>query len=231
MPKVKEIVGFRCDFCKKDFTSEKRLYNHLCEKKRRYQQRDDKTVKLGFMLFQYFCKKKANKTVPTLEYFENSSLYSGFVGFSNYLHSIKAINPIGFLDFLLTANIGIDKWKMEKYYQRYVRELSKTEEPYVAMERNILLMQQWSVQTGEQWTEFFRKVAPPQALLWIKSGRLSPWLLFACDESSSEMLKRMSDEQLSIINDLIDSKYWEIKLSMHEEEVEYIRTIMSEAGV
>jgi len=222
---------YKCDFCKEKFEIETKLYSHLCEKKRKFQQRDNKTVKLGFMLFQQFCKRKANRNIPTLDSFENSSLYSSFVGFAQYLHTINAINPIGFIDFLLTANIGINKWKMEKFYQRYVRELSKTEDPYVAMERNILLMQQWSVQTGEEWTEFFRKVAPPQALLWIKSGRLSPWLLFSCPESSSEMLKRMSEEQLKMVNEFIDSKYWEIKLSRHVEEVEYIKKIMNEAGI
>jgi len=221
----------KCDFCENYFDTEIKLYNHLCDKKRKFQQREDKKVRLGFLLFQQFCKRKGNKTIPTIEKFESSNLYSSFVGFSTYLHKIHAINPIGFLDFLLSANIGINNWKQDKYYQRYVREMNKIEDPYKAVERNILLMQQWSLQTEEHWTEFFRKVAPPQAVLWIQSGRLSPWMLFSCPESSAEMLKRMSEEQINIINDVIDSKYWEIKLSRHTKEVEYIRKIMDEAGL
>jgi hypothetical protein len=229
--KIEKAEVHKCEFCKEKFESDVRLYNHLCPKKRKFQQRDAKSVKLGFMIFQRFCQKKANKTAPTIDKFEDSRLYSSFVGFAAHLININAINPIGYTDFLLAANIGINKWKNDVCYERYIRELSKTEEPLAAMERNIMLMQQWSVDTGEHWTEFFRKVATPQAVLWIKSGRLSPWLLFSVPESSSAMLKRMTPEQLGIVNGLIDAKYWQIKLERNAEEVERMKIILMDAGV
>ena len=56
--KVKEakVVDptFHCEFCKKDFSYEKSLINHMCEKKRRWLWRDERYIRLGFTAFQKF---------------------------------------------------------------------------------------------------------------------------------------------------------------------------------
>lgn len=225
--KVKaEII--KCDFCKEKFDTDDLLFKHLCEKKRRFQQRDLKVVQFAFALFTEFVKKKGNKKLPTIESFENSSMYSSFVGFATHLNRICAIDALGFIKFLLDANIGINKWKQDHYYERWIRERSKTQPPLEAMQQSISLMEQWSVETGEHWTEFFSKIEIPRALLWIKSGKLSPWLILSVPEASSVMLKRMSPEQLVMVEELIDFDYWQIKLDRYPDDVDYMKTIWQE---
>ncbi|MNV07710.1 hypothetical protein D3C71_981540 [compost metagenome] len=117
---------------------------------------------------------------------------------------------------------------MPRPYEIWVRELGRKEHPDKALERNILLMEQWSRETGEEWTDFFRKVNPQLATKWIKTGRLSPWLLFTVGD---ELIERLSDEQLVLVQDLLDPGFWFKKFDTFEEEVRSIKFNLRSVGV
>jgi hypothetical protein len=221
-----------CEFCKKQFKQQVRFFNHMCEQKRRHIERDDKHVKLGYMSYKHYISRtnRLNMNVPTYENFSNSSLYKEFVDFGRHLIRINAINPIGFVDFLIKMQTPLKKWMATTTYEIYIRELNKTETPIQALERNILLMQQWSMETGEDWTDFFRKISTTHAVLWIKSGRISPWLLFSAS-SASALMSRMNSEQLEIVNQAIDTNFWEHKLKRHQEDMKNIQEELSRAGI
>ena len=57
---------FQCKYCGSAFTREKTLAVHMCEKKRRHLQKDEKRVQLGLYAFQRFyeisMKGKKQKT-------------------------------------------------------------------------------------------------------------------------------------------------------------------------
>lgn len=221
----------QCPFCLKVFSTEKYLINHLCESKRRVLQRSERPVTIGFASYRRFWKCRMNpKAIVAWEDFEKSSLYSAFVRFGRYIISNNAINPNGFVDFLIRLEVGIDDWCKSSYYQAYVRELNKSETPIEALQRNMMLMEQWAISENMHWTDFFRKVSPPQAVMWIVSGRLSPWV-FLTATSSKELLDRMTDEQLDLINEVIDEKFWEIKLKKYQKDVDTIVAELSEFNV
>lgn len=167
---------------------------------------------------------------PSFDDFAKSQFWGAFLRFARHMLDINAIRPTAFVDFLIRTEVPVDRWTSPVVYETYVRELSKTESPDAAVERNILLMQQWAMDTGEHWTDFFRKVAPPVAALWVRSGRISPWVLFVAS-SAKDMLTRLGPEQAQIVEKTIDVRFWEAKLERHKEEVARIRAILDEAGV
>ena len=204
---------------------------HICEKKRRFMQRDEKPVKMGFSSYQrYFERAMCRKKLPTYEMFARNKLYTAFVRFGRYLMNINAVNPLGFIDFLIKVDAGIDRWEHPDYYETYMRELTKTELPYEALERNMKLMQSWEIDSGEHWTDFFRKVAPSQATLWIRSGRISPWVLLTAP-SAEELFARLSPEQDEIVTGLIDVDFWRIKINNHAADVAVIQQELEKAGI
>lgn len=222
-----------CQFCKKTFKHSSKFLNHMCEKKSRHLNKDDRSVYFGFMAYKHFIIKSCSvlkRKDPSYEDFCKSDMYKSFVEFGKYILSINAINPMGFVDFLIKTQSPMRIWTLPNTYELYVRELNKTETPDVALERNFLLMQQWAIENNEDWKEFFRKVSPSKAVLWIKSGRISPWLLFS-SSSSGQMLSRLNSEQTEIINELIDVKFWELKIAKHKDEVLHIQKILNEAGI
>jgi hypothetical protein len=168
---------------------------------------------------------------PGFEEFARSTLYGAFVRFGRYVGEINAISPHLFVDFLLKAEVKIDRWCNASVYETYLRELNKIESPDAAVERNILLMQAWANERPERhWTNFFREVEPALAAQWIKSGRVSPWVLMVA-ASAADLLTRMSDEQIGVVNTAVDPAFWEKMIEKHRAEVDQIRQIMAEAGI
>lgn len=222
---------FKCEFCKHAFAREKTLLVHMCNEKERWLNRDEKYVRYGFMVYRRFYEiSYRGKEPPEYARFVKSKMYSAFVKFGRYLLHINAINPEGFVDFLLKTQIPIDRWDKPLVYETYVRDLSKRESVEDAVTRNILLMQQWSTHTGEPWQEFFRKVTPEQATEYIRSGRISPWLLYTA-ASAENMFNRMSPEQEMLIKGYIDTGFWSIMLDRHKDDVQWLKNLLDEEGV
>lgn len=227
-----DAPALKCDHCGKEFVRERSFIEHMCRNKRRFLDRDVPHVKAGLKVFQHFYKTNYSRRreAPDYEYFMKTPYYDQFVRFGKYLREIDAIQPMAFVDYLIDKRIKIDAWTVQTHYAAYLREMTKTETAERAAERNVLLMQQWSIDTGEHWTDFFRKVTPQRATLWIMSGRISPWVLFATD-GGEELFSRLSDEQLGMIKNNIDPQFWSRKLERHPEDVKFIRALFKEAGI
>jgi hypothetical protein len=227
----KKDRNHECDFCKRKFIGEKSLLRHACEPKRRHLARDEKTVRMGFAAYrQFYTIAYPHQSKPSYEDFAKSKLYAGFIRFGRYVMNINAINPPAFVEFLTRVEAPLNKWMSPVVYETYIRELNKSETPEAAVERNILLMQQWAMDTDNHWTDFFRKVAPTLGTLWLQSGRISPWVMFTAS-SANDLINRMTDEQVKLIQTTLDPAFWEAKLSKHTDEVDHIRLILDEAGV
>lgn len=221
---------FPCEFCKKDFKLEKSLINHMCEKKRRWLWKDERYIRIGFMAFQMFYKMSVrSKKDKSYEDFMDSLYFTAFTKFGRYVEHINAIEVQGFVEMLIKNNIKLDDWTNEIWYESWTRELAKKESPMKAVERNILLMEQWGRETGENWVDFFRKVTTPQAIVWIRKGRISPWLLY-CGVGQA-LFDRLTDEQLGMVKEWINPMFWLPKLRDNKAEVDEIRAILEDAGV
>jgi len=51
-----ETETFVCEYCNKSFTREGWLERHMCDKKKRFFQKNDKSVMAGFAAFNYWYK-------------------------------------------------------------------------------------------------------------------------------------------------------------------------------
>lgn len=222
---------FRCDFCNRHFTREHTLVAHLCEPKRRHLQRDDKAVQIGFMAYQQFWLRSMHRKMPP-DYvkFAKSTMYLAFVRFGRRVIELHAINPMGFVEFLLRNQTKIDEWTNPTRYISYVRELTKAEQAVDAIERNFKLMQRWASDTSQDWHEFFYRIEPSLAVLWIISGRISPWILFTAS-SAHDLFDRLTVEQVNMAEQVIDREFWQIKMKRHEDEVTLIRSMLAENGI
>lgn len=169
------------------------------------------------------------KKEKTYEEFANSSYFTSFTKFGKYLLDINAVEPELFVEFIIKANIKLSDWVKPYVYELWIRELNKKESPERAVERNILLMEQWSKDYNEPWFDFFRKVNTNLATKWIKSGRISPWLLYSGYGDS--LFCRMSNEQLEMILDVIDPIFWNKKIALNKKEVETFKNILDEVNL
>ena len=224
-------MSFECQFCGKAFKREKTLAVHLCEQKRRHINRDDKYVRLGFMAYNRFYEITQGAAKPkTYEQFSKSNYYTGFTKFGRHILEISAIDPEKFIDFVITTSIPLDKWCTDAVYETYIRELNKKETAERAVERGILLMQQWSRENDRPYNEFFREISRPRLIHWVKSGRISPWIIFNCDSGKSA-IAALTDHEQDMIMTYLEPTFWTRKFSTRQDDVEFVQMVLKEAGI
>lgn len=218
-----------CEFCKKKFVTERTLVKHLCDKKRRWLWKDEKYAQIAFRAFQRFYQLSMRQKKPKTEMdFINSAYYNEFIKFGKFVVDVNAIDVPGFIDFLIKTSVNLSDWTKDWAYETWVRELGRKEDPYRAVERNILLMEQWSRETGDDWQDFFKKVNPNLAVKWIRSGRISPWVIYAVGEP---LMDRMNEDQLKLIRELINPNFWTYRIKANKKDFDAIVQILEEAGV
>ncbi len=224
-------MSFTCQFCSKTFQRERTLSAHLCEPKRRWLNKDEKYVMLGFLAFRRFYEiSMGEKKEKTYDQFADSQYYTAFTKFGRHMLNINAVDPENFIDFVIRSSIPVDKWCNEAVYETYIHELNKKETAERALERGILLMQEWGNENDKPYNVFFRENSRSRIIYWIRSGRISPWIIFNCD-SGVELLSEFSDQELKLVNDYMDPEFWTRKFQVRKEDVNFVRDVLEQAGL
>lgn len=230
-PKTKADEGFKCLYCGKVYKLEKPFTNHVCRQKKRVFEKDTKPARLAFATFTKFHEVHYRaKAVPSYEKFAQSTLYEAFLSFGKYILDIDALSPPDYMDYMVRSGIPIDRWCRDAEYEKYVGHLAMKETPYRALERTFLLMHEWALKEKRGTSDFFREIAPALAAMWVRSGRISPWVLLNCD-SGVALLGRFTDEQMLLTQGALNIKMWKGKFSRQLEEVRVIRTALEEEGL
>jgi hypothetical protein len=92
-------MTYRCQYCKKSFQKESTLAVHLCEPKRRRQERSERGVELGFQAYIRFYEiTQGSAKLKTFDDFADSPYYRAFVKFGRYCVSTRVVNPKQFTE-------------------------------------------------------------------------------------------------------------------------------------
>lgn len=224
----------RCEFCNREFSDELKLIDHVCEKKRRWFQREQPQGRIAFIAWTRFYELNnqfaGKKRKRDYKEFIDSKYYLAFSKFARHLLDTAAPEPLQFIDFVLKNNLPIDKWTHDLVYEQYVKNLVKTEEPEQALERAVVLMREWSQQHDMPWYDFFREVNTNQLARWVQTGRISPWVLYNAS-SAADALSRCSPEQVGMIADMAPAAQWSLRFKSNKEGATFVRDTLRKAGL
>tara|TARA_B100001778_G_C18532621_1_gene604377 strand:+ start:319 stop:1005 length:687 start_codon:yes stop_codon:yes gene_type:complete len=222
---------FTCPYCGASFTREKTLAVHMCEKKRRHFQKDERRVQLGYLTFNRFyklCQKaKENKTY---EQFCDSPYYNAFVKFGSFVNNVRPLYPEKYVDYVVTSGVRLDHWCREEMYERYALELILKENVETALERSVKTMMDWGDDKEARWQDYFNYASLNRVCQDIKDGKVSPWLILNC-KTGKDMLGKMNDEQLQIVYHVMQPNHWAMRFKRGVADVELVKEIVKEAGL
>lgn len=220
-----------CKWCNKSFVSERTLSSHMCVKKRRWADRDMTHVRLAYRVFQMFHEINTASTKPkTQEDFVRSSYYEGFVKFGRSCVRNEYLHPERFAEWLIRNGIKLADWPKDATYDKFLLEYVKRETGLRALERSIIYLAQWSTESDTAWQDYFRTVSTARAVHDIRSCKISPWLIYL-SESGGDLLTRMSDEQVNMVNHVIDANFWMKLFQCNTEEVDAVQAACDAAGI
>jgi len=224
------MTDYQCRFCGKEFTRERTLSSHMCEKKRRWMAKDDADSRIAFRVWVDFMKfvSPNTKKEKAFDDFIRSADYIGFVKFANYLIELRPLETEKFINWIFKMGVRLTDWTKPGTYQLYVQEAAKKETAERALERTILAIVEWGGKTGNNWQDFFDKVAPATAMNMITMGRISPWILYSTD-AAQKLLDRMEPGQIDAITKHVDTKWWINKIKQNENQVMWMNTLMGQA--
>ena len=240
MPDINDIIkaakelgpmpkAFECQYCGKSYVKESTLASHLCEPKRRHQQRNEKGVILAFQAYRKFFKFTQGKENKTYEEFSKSPYYAAFVKFGRHLNSIDAVNPERFIEWVIKNNKKLDHWCKDAFYEEYLQGYSRNENPRDALERSIVEMDKWATDTDNTVNEYFKKASENRITRSITNGRISPWVIYT-SESGLSALSRLNEEQIVLIYPWIDPDFWNTKLKRYTSDTDWCKSLMKQAG-
>jgi len=229
--KSKMEQNYQCKFCETKFHKESTLATHMCVKKRRHMEIDTPGSRFGFRAFQRFYDfSMKTKKLKTTEDFINSQYYIEFVKFGHHLADLKPMYPDKFIDFVLIKGVKLKDWTKDDVYYIYIEELVKKEPAVSATERTITEIMNWSEKNGKPFNDFFNEVSANEAASMIKTGKISPWVLYLAG-SGANLEAKFNEDHGKMIGDVIDPGFWMKKFKKADEDVEYIRSLLEQAGL
>jgi len=208
---------------------ESTLLAHMCEPKRRWLQKDEKRVTLGFYAFQRFYKLSAGaKNEKTYDDFVKSSFYNAFVKFGSFVNNVRPLYPDKYIDYVVTSSVKLDHWCREEMYEKYALELIRKEGVETALERSINTMMQWAEKNNSSYNHYFNYVSLNKLTWDIKDGKISPWLVLNCT-TGKQALGKLNDEQLNMLTNVLDPKHWALRFKRQPKDVELVKQVVQEA--
>lgn len=228
---LKIVETLQCRWCSSSFRNERTLATHVCVKKRRWADRDLTHVRLAHRVFQRFYELTVSNSKPkTQEDFIASAYYEGFVKFGRSCVRNEYLEPERFAEWLIKNGKKLADWPRDSMYNEYLLEYVRREPGLKALERTIMYLSTWSEESGQDWQDYFRVVSTPRAVYDIRAAKISPWVLYLSN-TGSELLVRLSSEQVKMIDDIIDAKFWMKLFTENPDEVKEIQNTCEAAGI
>jgi hypothetical protein len=191
---------------------ESSLAVHSCKMRRRWQDKDESGVRIGFHAYLKFYElTQGSAKLKTYNDFCVSPYYKAFVKFGRYCVNTKVVNPLRFTEWILKQNKKLDYWCSDKLYEEFLLIYLKVENMDDALARALEYAINWGEEKSAQSQDYLRYGNHNSITQAIVTGRISPWVLYNC-ESGQKFLSEINSEHQSMIWPYIDPDIWIRKL-------------------
>jgi len=203
----------------------------MCVKKRRWSDKDMSHIRLALRAFQLFYEINTSARTPkTAEDFIRSQYYEAFVKFGRACQVNQWLEPEKFTEWLIKTGVKLKQWTSDSQYEKYLKEYVKKEPGLKALERTIMYLSEWSKESQIDWQDYFDKVPSTRAVYDIRSGKISPWVIYLSN-TGDQLLTRLNDEQVAMIDHIIEPTFWMKLFQQNKEQVSEIKTACLKANI
>lgn len=221
---------FGCEFCGRTFLRESTVFNHICESKRRWQDKDKQGNRIGFQSWlQFYTKNTATKKKRDYTDFIKSSYYIAFVKFGTYCADVNVVNVSRYIDWLLNNKIKIDNWNSDTNYTKFLVSYLREEDAMDAIARSLETLINMSPIEKISTKDILRYGNRNRICYAITTGKISPWILYQ-SESGKQFLDELDETQVKMIVDYINPELWAVKFKRNPEVVKQVKELLRETG-
>lgn len=211
---------YKCSFCGRGFTRQSWYEKHMCDKKKRFLDRNNITVIRAHRLFNHWQRRSRllrRGIEKSMEDFCKSPYYNTFVKLSEFTTTNYVVSGYKYIDWLVDNEIPEARWCNERDLDEYRAYIRESEDPERQAETSFKNIRVWCNDHGVEKTQFFRRISPGQALNMVRENKLSPWVLLGYDPCIEDLTSRFEGEMLFALNDHINVQYWLDKTQEDDE--------------
>lgn len=227
------IIGgkekFECGFCHKVFSSEKTQVIHICEQRRRFQQKDTIFSRYGFQVFLEIQKFSCNNNV-TEDQYRHSNFYLICQKIGRFVVDVNCPNVQEYYKWLQKNNIPIDKWNNDIAYSSWLSERLFKENFWIAFERSMNTMMDWAEENNTEYSKYFLDAGGARILFDVQRGKVSGLIVYACN-SGKEWLKNLFPSDLELVWPMVNSNNLASKIQKDKITFDEICNVCNEAGL
>jgi len=222
-----------CKFCSKTYKTDKGFQNHKCRNRDIAGSVSDTDLWVAYDLFNFwfkyngFSKVKAGKNY---DQFLKSPYFGYFIELMKMVSDVYIADPHDLVMWLSDNQIPAKSWAYESTISRYKAVQNKRG---TGMERAIRTLESMTMFCDQKEIDlgsFFAVITVPEALRWIESGRLSPWV-FLNTPKADDLFSRISNRDITRLANFIDVKYWDKRFDNSEKTVKEIKELLTELGL
>jgi hypothetical protein len=210
----------KCEYCGKSFKRETSAAVHMCEKKRRWMQKDYPETIAGFTAYDLFYRLGMQSKPKNYQEFVDSQYYSAFVKFGSYCINTRVIDTESYTRWLIRKQAKLKDWATDRMYANFVQEHLKKETVERALERFVEHASETSY-----FETFWESASGYLIADWVESGKISPWVL-VCSNRAKRAVSSMNSEQLMRLSNCIDADYWDKKIKQNPVDAQWVKKII-----
>lgn len=179
--------------------------------------------------FWYAYNAFAHKT-KKFEEFARSPYFKIFVDLVGYCERAGVTSAREYLRWLTDKRVASKLWMLDATLKAHRAELHKREDAVSATVRCVDRIVIWCGQRATDPSAFFDVIGPGELVQWIKTGKMTPWVLLISEQGESA-LAELSDEQMHALSASLDVGYWIGVFQEKPEVVEEAKQVLDAVGL
>ena len=223
---------YKCQFCGKGFKRQVWYNKHTCEKRKRFEERFNVSTIKAHKLFTHWQRRSGFSRQgkgKTMDEFLKSPYFLSFKALAEFGVENKISSTFKYLDWLIELRLPDRQWCEMKTLKSYFDHERVAENAEVQTKETLTHMRLWANEQQKPLKEFFRIITPSRVVSMVRMNQLSPWVLLGYEASLNQLINRLDETVLQILNEHINIDYWIEKIDRDHSSVEKMKSLLNEA--
>lgn len=229
---MKPQTSYTCPYCNLVLKTERGARRHSCKKKQIADELGTDVVRTAYKLWNFWClyNKFGKKRERTGHEFRSSPFFAYFCTLAESIQGIWMFDKNDYVVWLCQKRVPASAWGDKTLIERYKKEIHVRGEAMKRMALSLEAAMIWCLERDLPITEFFSKFPTNDFLLWLESGKMSPWFILTAP-NRDVLIERLTDAQIRKMLQHINMDYWETRLAEKAEEVAQFEQVYREVGL
>lgn len=229
---MKGQTGYTCPYCHRTLKTESGAKKHSCPKKQMADELGNDVIRAAYKMwsFWYLYNKFGKYKDRSTNDFRASPYFHYFCTLAESIKDVWMFDRNDYVVWLCQKNIPAKQWGDKTLIVRYKKDIhvrgKGLERAALSLEAAML----WCLEKEVPLGEFFQKFPTNDFLMWLESGKMSPWFLLTAPDRDA-LIDRLTDPQINKMLSHLNMDYWEERLMNSGDEVKEINRMYAEFGL